>query len=129
MVPAVVVDQADFRGEDVQPQPNDAGGHSGRNPGSRRRQRPVRPVQVAFTESDAASLAVDQGVGELVVIVPAEVDAIVNADVGVGEMKTLTAVSGGFGQERRIIDNRHGRPRRRGARIDLDLGSEDRGAP
>ncbi|MGH8839773.1 MAG: LiaF domain-containing protein, partial [Jiangellaceae bacterium] len=78
--------------------------------------------QVAFADGDTASLAVDQGVGELVVIVPPDVDVAVNADLGVGELQTFDDTSGGMGQERRITDL--GTDGRGGGdlRLDLDLG-------
>ncbi len=57
-----------------------------------------------FANADAESLSVDMGVGELLVIVPPNVDVEVNGDVGVGELRAFGQMSGGFGQETRVID-------------------------
>ncbi|HET6729600.1 MAG TPA: PspC domain-containing protein [Jiangellaceae bacterium] len=122
LVPAVVVDRADLRGERFSIAPTTLSaiptGTQDHGVGSVR----YDLSQVAFADGESASLAIDQGVGELLVIVPPDVDVDVNADLGVGEIRTFEGESGGMGQERRITDL--GTDGRGGGdlRLDLDLG-------
>ncbi|MGH8824344.1 MAG: PspC domain-containing protein [Jiangellaceae bacterium] len=122
LVPAVVVDRVDLRSESfsLAPQTQAAipAGTQDHGAGSVR----YDLSQVPFADGESTSLTVDQAVGELVVIVPPEVDVVVNADLGVGEIKTFDGESGGMGQERRITDL--GTDGRGGGdlRLDLDLG-------
>ncbi len=58
---------------------------------------------MAFSGADtAASLSI--GAGELVVIVPPDVDVAVTASVGVGEVFLFTQQSGGPGIDRTLTD-------------------------
>jgi predicted membrane protein len=122
LVPAVVVDRADLRGERFSIAPTTLTaiptGTQDHGVGSVR----YDLSQVPFADGRSASLAVDQGVGELLVIVPPDVDVAVDADLGVGEIRTFDGESGGMGQDRRIIDL--GTDGRGGGnlRLDLDLG-------
>jgi hypothetical protein len=122
LVPAVVVDRADLRGERFSIAPTTLTaiptGTQDHGVGSVR----YDLSQVPFADGRFASLAVDQGIGELLVIVPPDVDVVVNADLGVGEIRTFDGESGGMGQDRRITDL--GSDGRGGGnlRLDLDLG-------
>lgn len=122
LVPAVVVDRADLRGERFSIAPTTLTaiptGTQDHGVGSVR----YDLSQVPFADGRSASLAVDQGVGELLVIVPPGVDVVVDAELGVGEIRTFDGESGGMGQDRRITDL--GTDGRGGGnlRLDLDLG-------
>jgi phage shock protein PspC (stress-responsive transcriptional regulator) len=122
LVPAVVVDRADLRGERFSIAPTTLTaiptGTQDHGVGSVR----YDLSQVPFADGRSASLAVDQGVGELLVIVPPDVDVVVDADLGIGEIRTFDGESGGMGQNRRITDV--GSDGRGGGslRLDLDLG-------
>jgi phage shock protein PspC (stress-responsive transcriptional regulator) len=122
MVPAVVVDDTDFNGEDFSITPTTQAaiptGTQDHGVGS----VTYDLSRVDFTDGESASLTVDQGVGELRIIVPPDVDVDVNADVGIGEIRTFDGTSGGLGQERRVTDL--GTDGRGGGdlRLDLELG-------
>ncbi|HEX6577331.1 MAG TPA: PspC domain-containing protein [Jiangellaceae bacterium] len=122
LVPATVVDRADLRGEDFSLAPATlAAIPAGTQDHGVGRVR-YDLSQVDFNDGESASLAVDQGVGDLLVVVPPDVDVLVNADVGIGEIRTFDGTSGGLGQERRMTDL--GTDGRGGGdlRLDLDLG-------
>lgn len=55
-------------------------------------------------DSDSFSLDIEQGVGELRVIVPPEADVSLNAEVGLGAIEAFDARSGGPGSSRRDTD-------------------------
>ena len=122
MVPAVVADHVDFRGEDVLVRPTTVAGIPAGTQEYGAGEVRYDLSGVEFTDTDAVTLAIDQGVGELTVILPAEVDAIVNADLGVGEIDALDSVSGGFGREARIVDNGADGPGGGELELQLDLG-------
>jgi hypothetical protein len=122
MVPAVVVDRADFRGERVQVSPTTVDGIptgvQDYGAGSVR----YDLSDVEFTDADSVSLTIDQGVGELLVVLPPEVDVTVNADLGVGQIQTLDQTSGGFGREARVVDQGADGPGGGELELQLDLG-------
>jgi phage shock protein PspC (stress-responsive transcriptional regulator) len=74
---------------------------------------------VEFAETDSVAFAIDQGAGELTVVLPPDVDVIVNAELGVGEISLLDDVTGGFGRDARIVDN--GADGAGGGELDLQL--------
>lgn len=122
MVPAVIADHADFRGEDVVVEPTTVAGIP-----SGTQDYGVGAVRydlsdVEFTDTDSVTLAIDQGVGELTVILPPDVDAVINADLGVGEIDALDSVSGGFGREARLVDDGADGPGGGEVELLLDLG-------
>ncbi|HSK56793.1 MAG TPA: PspC domain-containing protein [Jiangellales bacterium] len=55
-------------------------------------------------DATAPTLTIDQGAGQLVVVVPETTDVTVDATVGVGELRTFDTVTGGFGNERSTVD-------------------------
>jgi hypothetical protein len=122
MVPAVLADQVDFREENVVVRPTTVAGiPSGtQDHGAGSVRYDLSGVE--FTDSDAVTLAVDQGVGELTVILPPDVDTIINADLGVGEIDVLDQTSGGFGRETRIVDDGADGPGGGELELELDLG-------
>ena len=104
LVPAVIHDQVGFRGERVEVSPTTVAGIP-----SGTQEYHVGDVRydlsaVDFPENDPISLSIEQGVGELTVVLPRDVDVSVNADLGVGEIQVLDDVSGGFGREVRVRD-------------------------
>lgn len=104
LVPAVAVDRLGFEGTDATFRPTTLAelptGTQDHGAGSVR----YDLSGLDFASADAESLSVDMGVGELLVIVPPNVDVEVNGDVGVGELRAFGQMSGGFGQETRVID-------------------------
>lgn len=60
--------------------------------------------ELDLTNTDSITLDVDQGVGELRIIVPPTADVTVNADVGLGEIEAFQSRSGGPGSSRTITD-------------------------
>ena len=122
MVPAVVADHADFRGEDVVVRPTTVAGIPAGAQDHGAGEVRYDLSGVVFTDTDAVTLAVDQGVGELTVILPSDVDATINADLGVGEIDVLDTVSGGFGREARIVDDGADGPGGGEIELQLDLG-------
>ncbi|MBD0292163.1 MAG: PspC domain-containing protein [Jiangellaceae bacterium] len=77
---------------------------------------------VDFADVEAVSLTVDQGAGELVVVVPPDVDVTVAAEVGVGEITALGRHAGGFGEELRTTDDGVDGAGGGELRLNLDLG-------
>jgi hypothetical protein len=77
---------------------------------------------LVLTDSDNVHLAIEQGAGELSVIVPPNADVIVNAATGAGEISAFGQTSGGIGRERRITDNGADGPGGGTIELDLDLG-------
>jgi len=61
-------------------------------------------TELELTDTDSITIDIDQGVGELRVIVPPEADVTVNADVGLGAVEAFQTRSGGPGTSRQIID-------------------------
>jgi phage shock protein PspC (stress-responsive transcriptional regulator) len=57
-----------------------------------------------LTGDDSITLDIDQGVGELRIIVPPEADVTLNADVGLGSVEAFGSRSGGPGTSRQITD-------------------------
>ncbi|MET0520470.1 MAG: LiaF domain-containing protein, partial [Jiangellaceae bacterium] len=122
MVPAVLADQVDLHEENVVVRPTTVAGiPSGtQDHGAGSVRYDLSGVE--FTDTDAVTLAVDQGVGELTVILPPDVDTIINADLGVGEIAVLDQTSGGFGRETRIVDDGADGPGGGELELQLDLG-------
>jgi phage shock protein PspC (stress-responsive transcriptional regulator) len=122
LVPAVVYDRVDFHEENVEVSPSTVAGIP-----TGTQEHGVGEVRydlsaVEFAENDPVSLTIDQGVGELTVILPPDVDVTVNADLGVGEIQVLDDVSGGFGRELRVVDNGADGPGGGELELQLDLG-------
>jgi phage shock protein PspC (stress-responsive transcriptional regulator) len=61
-------------------------------------------TELELTDTDSITIDIDQGVGELRVIVPPEADVTVNADVGLGAVEAFQTRSGGPGTSRQITD-------------------------
>ncbi|HEX6326787.1 MAG TPA: PspC domain-containing protein [Jiangellaceae bacterium] len=61
-------------------------------------------TELELTDTNAITIDIDQGVGELRVIVPPEADVTVNADVGLGAIEAFDTRTGGPGSSRQIID-------------------------
>jgi phage shock protein PspC (stress-responsive transcriptional regulator) len=122
MVPAVVADDADLRGEDVVVRPTTVAGIPAGTQDHGAGEVRYDLSGVEFTDTDTVTLAIDQGVGELTVILPSDVDATINADLGVGEIDALDTVSGGFGREARIVDDGADGPGGGEIELQLDLG-------
>jgi phage shock protein PspC (stress-responsive transcriptional regulator) len=122
LVPAVVFDDADFRGENVEVSPTTIAGIPTGTQEYHVGEVTYDLSAVEFAAADPVSLTIEQGVGELTVILPPEVDVNIAADLGVGEIDALDDVSGGFGQEVRIFDR--GFDGRGGGQLalQLDLG-------
>jgi phage shock protein PspC (stress-responsive transcriptional regulator) len=122
LVPAIAFDQADFRGERVEISPTSVAGIPAgtQDHGAGAVRYDLSGVE--FTETDSVALSLDQGAGELTVILPPELDVVVNADLGVGEIDVLNQVSGGFGRETRIVDNGDDGPGGGELELQLDLG-------
>ncbi len=119
LVPAALVDRVDVHAEKVEVNPTTVAGIP-----TGTRDYGVGEVRydlsaVEFAEADSVSLAIDQGAGELTVVLPPDVDVIVNADLGVGEISLLDDVTGGFGRDARIVDN--GADGAGGGELDLQL--------
>jgi phage shock protein PspC (stress-responsive transcriptional regulator) len=123
MVPAVIADHADLRGEDALVRPTTVAGIPAGTQEHGAGEVRYDLSGVEFTDTDAVTLVVDQGFGELTVILPADVDAIINADVGVGEIDALDSASGGFGREARIVDDGADGPGGGELELQLDLGA------
>lgn len=104
LVPAGLFNRFDFRGEKVEISPATVAeipvGTQDHGVGEVRYDLSA----VEFTDTDSVSLGIDQGAGELIVIVPPEVDVTLEADLGVGELQAFDDVSGGLGREARIVD-------------------------
>ena len=77
---------------------------------------------VPFTDADRETLDIDQGAGELTVIVPPAVDVVVEAELGAGDIQAFGNSSSGLGQERRFADN-GGSPGGGTLTLGLDLGA------
>lgn len=77
---------------------------------------------LVLTDSDNVQLAIEQGAGELNVIVPPNADVIVNGSTGAGEISAFGQTSGGIGRERRITDNGADGPGGGTIELDLQLG-------
>jgi phage shock protein PspC (stress-responsive transcriptional regulator) len=122
MVPAVLADRVDFHEENAVIKPTTVAGiPSGtQDHGAGSVRYDLSGVE--FADTDAVTLAVDQGVGELTVILPPDVDTIINADLGVGEIDVLDQTSGGFGRETRIVDDGADGPGGGELELQLDLG-------
>ena len=60
--------------------------------------------ELDLTDTDSITLDVDQGVGELRIVVPPTADVTVNADVGLGAIEAFQTRSGGPGASRTITD-------------------------
>jgi hypothetical protein len=75
-----------------------------------------------FAETDPVTLEIDQGVGELTVILPSDVDVTVKADLGVGQVRVLGDVFDGFGREARVFDDGADGPGGGEIELQLDLG-------
>jgi phage shock protein PspC (stress-responsive transcriptional regulator) len=123
LVPAVIHDQVDFRGERVEVSPTTVAGIPGGT-----QEYSVGEVRydlstVEFAETDSVTLSIDQGVGELTVILPPNVDVTVQADLGVGEIQALDHNSGGFGREARVVDDGTDGPGGGELELQLDLGA------
>jgi phage shock protein PspC (stress-responsive transcriptional regulator) len=122
LVPAVIFDHADFRGERVEVSPTSVAGIP-----SGTQEYDVGEVRydlsaVEFAETDSVTLSIDQGAGELTVVLPPDVDVTVAADLGVGEIQALDDNSGGFGREARIVDDGADGPGGGELELLLDLG-------
>lgn len=74
---------------------------------------------LVLTDSDNVRLAIEQGAGELTVIVPPNVDVIVNGSTGAGEIKAFDHSFSGLGRDERITDAGADGPG--GGTIELDL--------
>jgi phage shock protein PspC (stress-responsive transcriptional regulator) len=61
-------------------------------------------TELELTDTDSITLDIDQGVGELRIIVPPDADVTVNADVGLGSVEAFGSRSGGPGTSRQITD-------------------------
>jgi phage shock protein PspC (stress-responsive transcriptional regulator) len=61
-------------------------------------------TELELTDTNSITIDIDQGVGELRVIVPPEADVTVNADVGLGAVEAFQTRSGGPGTSRQITD-------------------------
>jgi phage shock protein PspC (stress-responsive transcriptional regulator) len=122
MVPAVVVDRADVRGENVAISPGSVADIPTRTQEFGAGTVRYDLSALAFAESDPVSLKIDQGAGELTVILPPDVDVTVEADLGVGEIQVLDDVSGGFGREARVFDDGADGPGGGELELQLDLG-------
>ena len=57
-----------------------------------------------LSDIESITLDIDQGVGELRIVVPPEADVTVNADVGLGAIEAFETRTGGPGSSRQIID-------------------------
>src|ERR671911_227657 len=77
---------------------------------------------VPFTDADRETLDIDQTAGELTVIVPPDVDVVVEAEIGAGEIQAFGNASSGLGQERRFTDD-GGSPGGGTLTLGLDLGA------
>jgi phage shock protein PspC (stress-responsive transcriptional regulator) len=122
LVPAVVFDHVDFRGQNVEVSPTTVTGIPTGTQDYDVGQVTYDLSAVEFAAADPISLTIDQGAGELTVILPPHVDVTIAADLGVGEIDALDDVSGGFGQEVRMFDG--GTDGRGGGQLalQLDLG-------
>jgi phage shock protein PspC (stress-responsive transcriptional regulator) len=122
LVPAVAFDHADFHEENVVVSPTTVAGipTGTQEHGAGEVRYDLSAVE--FADTDSASLLVDQGAGELTVILPPDVDVVLKADMGVGEMRALSEVSDGFGREANIVDNGADGPGGGELELGLDLG-------
>jgi hypothetical protein len=73
-------------------------------------------------EENGPTLTIDQGAGQLVVIVPETTDVTLGATLGIGELRTFETVSGGFGNERSTVDLGPDGAGGGELTLDLDLG-------
>lgn len=80
---------------------------------------------LVLAEDDSLRLSIDQGAGDLEVIVPPNADVIVNGSVGAGDISAFGQGSGGLGRERRITDNGLDGPGGGTIQLDLELGFGD----
>ncbi|HEY9410245.1 MAG TPA: PspC domain-containing protein [Jiangellaceae bacterium] len=80
---------------------------------------------LVLVEDDSLRLSIDQGAGDLEVIVPPNADVIVNGSVGAGDISAFGQGSGGLGRERRITDNGLDGPGGGTIQLDLELGFGD----
>jgi hypothetical protein len=119
LIPAVVFDGADFRGETVEVRPTTAAGIPTGTQDYHFGEVTYDLSAVEFADTDPVSLTIDQGAGELTVIIPPDVDVVVDAELGVGEIQVLDDVSGGFGREVRLRDS--GSDGRGGGELELQL--------
>ncbi|HSK27032.1 MAG TPA: PspC domain-containing protein [Jiangellales bacterium] len=74
-------------------------------------------------EAGGATLTVDQGAGNLVVVVPRDADVTLDATVGVGELRAFDSVSGGFGREVSTTDTGPDGAGGGEIALELDLGA------
>ncbi len=68
------------------------------------------------------TLSIDMGVGELLVILPPDVDVNLNADLGVGDLEAFGQTTEGFGRETRFTDVGDDGPGGGVLELDIDLG-------
>jgi len=73
-------------------------------------------------EENGPTLTIDQGAGQLVVIVPETTDVTLDATLGIGELRTFETVNGGFGNERSTVDLGPDGAGGGELTLDLDLG-------
>jgi hypothetical protein len=123
LVPAEAVDRLGLtRGEIVDAAPTSVAELAGRKEyGAGAVTWDLTGVNWTATRGDGEPpvLAIDQGVGPLVVVLPPDVDVTVDAEVGAGEAAVLDSYSSGLGNDVALVD--WGDDGRGGGRLVLDL--------
>ncbi len=123
LIPAVAADHVDFRGENVEVRPSAVSDIPTETQEFGAGEVTYDLSELDFAETDPVTLSIDQGVGELTVLLPPDVDVTINADLVVGEIQALNRVSGGFGSEVRVVDDGADGPGGGELELQLDLGA------